>query len=296
MTTDTEQVEQLLGGKSRVGMYSGSFVSYEDRAATVDLEGSDEYSRLAGIRSATPYLPVVGEQVWVQFIDGVPWMLGPTVIPPGDGTVFTVSPESVVVETDVGRVTATYTAGAALSSGQNVKLYWQGGPHVIGALATTPPPTPVPPPPPEPVASRHVDVFTATDAGSWSQSYGWNQGQVWASDSLLGAWFYGTKIKDTLSAASIERVEMWVTLTQIRGSNPNFATHPHPSKPGGAPALTTVAALPVSSGTWLELPLSVGQFLATNVGGVGVNHGGYNKFRSLTEDPQSGALRITSTY
>lgn len=292
MTDDVAQIEERLQGKSRVGMYSGSFVEYVDLAATVDLEGS----RLLGIRSATPYLPSVGEQVWVQFVDGVPWMLGPTVIPPGDGTVFTVSSESAVVETDIGRITATYTAGAELSSGQNVKLYWQGGPHIIGALATTPPPVPVPPPPPEPTATRHVDTFTTVDAGSWSASYGWSQSQVWASDSLLGAWFYGSKIRDTLSGATVEKIEIWSTLTQIRGNNPNFATHPHGGKPGGAPTLERSTSIPVASGVWLELPLSFGQYLAENVGGVGVNHGGWNKFRSRTEDPQTGALRITSIY
>ncbi|ROS62211.1 hypothetical protein EDF38_1314 [Frigoribacterium sp. PhB160] len=292
MTTDVEQLESLLGDKSRVGMYAGAFVSYEDKAATVDLEGS----RLLGIKSATPYLPAVGEQVWVQFIDGVPWLLGPTVIPPGDGTIVTVSSESAVVETDIGRITATYTAGQALSSGQNVKLYWQGGPHVIGPLATTPPPKPTPDPPAPSPSSRHVDVFTAVDAGSWSGAYGWRQAQVWASDSLLGAWFYGSKIRDTLADAAVEKIEIWSTLTQIRGNPPVFATHPHAGKPTGAPALSSSTATPVASGRWVQLPLSFGQFLASNVGGIGLNHGGYNKFRSLAEDPQSGALRITSIY
>ncbi|MBK0296208.1 hypothetical protein IAE22_28775 [Bacillus sp. S34] len=41
---------------------------------------------------------------------------------------------------------------------------------------------------------------------------------------------------------------------------------------------------------------SFGQFLATNLGGIGLAHGGFNKFRSLAADAQSGALRITSTY
>jgi hypothetical protein len=293
VTTDVDQIQRLLEGKSRVRAYSGAFAGMDGLAVNVDLESS----RLRGIKSMTSYRPSMGEQVWVLFVDSVPWMIGPTVSPPGRGKISSLSAETAVVTTDIGDVTATRGAGQTLAVGQDVKLYWQDGPHILGGFATTPPsPPPVPDPPAPPAPTRHVDVFTAVDAGSWSASYGWQQQQVWASNSLLGAWFYGSKIRDTLAGASIERIEIWSTLLQIQGSAPVFATHPHPGKPGGAPALANSTPLGAVSGVWLELPLAFGQYLAGNIGGIGLNHGGYNKFRSLAQDPQSGALRITSIY
>jgi hypothetical protein len=54
--------------------------------------------------------------------------------------------------------------------------------------------------------------------------------------------------------------------------------------------------LPVPDGAWVTLPTTFGQYLSNAVGGIGLAHGGTNSFRSLADDPMSGALRITSTY
>jgi hypothetical protein len=292
VTSEAEEIQNLLNGKSKVRLYVGTFVGLVNRAATVDLVGG----RVTGMSTATPYRPQVNDTVWVAFIDGVPLMLGPTVMPPDSGTVVTVSPETAVVTTDVGDIRATYNVGAAISSGQTVKLMWAAGAHIVGVMSSSPTP-PTPPPPPviiNPVP--HIDVFTAVTAGSWSEAYGWAKQEPWAADNVLGAWFYGSKIRDTLAGAAIQRIELFATPTQVKGAAPAFATHLHAAKPPGSPLLSNPTPIAVGPATWIELPVEFGQFLLDNIGGIGLNHGGENKFRSLAEDPQSGAIRITSIY
>jgi hypothetical protein len=150
-------------------------------------------------------------------------------------------------------------------------------------------------------ASSHTTVFTALDAGSFGPgtSGRWWTPQVYASDSNLGAWFYGSKISDTIPATALtQRVELYVgSASQISGSAPNIAVHGYGSKPAGAPTLSTIAAVGIAPG-WVTIPSSIGDALKAGGGaaGVGLNHGGYNILPSLTQDGMSGALRITSVY
>ena len=292
MSTDVEQIQALLDGKSKVRWYVGTFVGMVGRAATVDLAGG----RITGMSTATPYRPQVNDTVWVVFTDRVPVMMGPTVMPSDSGTVVAVTPQDALVSTDMGEIRATYNVGVAISSGQNVKLMWSAGPHIVGVMSSMPtPPTP-PPPPAGDVPVTRVDIFTATQAGSFRDPYGWNLDEVWAAPNVLGAWFYGTKIRDTLAGAVVQKIELFATPTELAGSAPAFATHPHAGLPTDAPTLSNGTPVNVTSEQWVTLPLAFGQYLAANAGGIGVDHGGFNKFRSLKQDPQSGALRITSIY
>lgn len=119
---------------------------------------------------------------------------------------------------------------------------------------------------------------------------------MWASDSTVGAWFYGSKIADTLGGANVSRIEIWISAAQLFGANPNIGYHGYKTKPGSMPTINAATPIAVRDGSWVQLPTSFGQFLASNNGGIGTLHGGYNKFRSLAQDARSGALRITSTY
>lgn len=242
----------------------------------------------------TSYRPEIGERVFVLSVDGAYFLTGPALPKPALGTVTQVGSSTVTLDTDMGPVQATYDAGTTLSASQVVKLLWSDGAHVVGVLAVTPTPT-LPPDPPMPTERTHVDVFTAVDAGSFVGTR-WQQPEPWASDAALGAWFYGSKVHDTLQGAPVSKVELWSTLAQRSGAAPNFGVHPHAMKPETAPTITDAVPLSAPDGAWLTLPVAFGQFLANNVGGIGLAHGGSNMFRSLADDPMSGALRITSTY
>jgi hypothetical protein len=283
-----------LAKKSPVNVWPATFVGLDDDGWVLcDIKNGDASGRVPA-QVWTPYRPEVGERVFVVSVNGAFFLVGPAMPKPAQGTVKSVGSSVVTLDTDMGSVQATYDAGTTLSVSQEVKLLWSGGAHVVGIL-TAPAPPPPPPAPPEPVKRRHVDVFQPVDAGSFSGGRWW-QPQPWASDSTLGAWFYGSKIRDTLQGAPVSKVEIWSTLASRMGSLPNFGIHPHASKLAGGPAITSATPIAPPNGGWLTLPTGFGQQLANAVGGIGLAHGGFNKFRSLSDDPQSGALRITSTY
>lgn len=282
------------GESSPVHVWPATFVGLDDDGWVLcDVANGDQSGRVPA-QVMTPYRPEVGERVFLIAVSGAFFMMGPATPKPPRGTVTSVSSSSVTLDTDMGSVQATYDAGTTLSVSQQVKLLWSDGAHVVGIL-TAPPAPPTPPPAPVPAKRQHVDVFQAVDAGSF-QNGRWWQTQPWASDSTLGAWFYGSKIRDTLQGAPVSKVEIWSTLAQQYGAAPNFGVHPHAAKPAAGPVISSATTLVPPNGGWLTLPTTFGQYLANSVGGIGLAHGGFNKFRSLSDDPQSGALRITSTY
>lgn len=290
---DVDVIQDLLNGKAKVTMWLATFVSIDGSVAWCDVANGGQSGRVP-TRVTTSYRPQVNEQVFVLAVDGKYFLLGPSVPKPAQGTVTSVGSNTVVVSTDLGDVTASVGVGMSLSSGQVVKLFWSDGAHVLAALTAAPTPV-TPPPPPASEPARHVDVFNAVDAGSFSGGRWW-QPQPWASDTTLGAWFYGSKIRDTLRAATVQKIELYASVASRYGNLPNIGYHPHAAKTGAGPSVTAARGIDVADGRWITLPLSFGQFLATNVGGIGLAHGGFNKFRSLAQDAQSGALRITSTY
>ncbi|QKS21000.1 hypothetical protein HUN58_14685 [Curtobacterium sp. Csp1] len=287
-----------MGDGSRVTVWLAKYVSRDGATVQCDVSNGDAVGRVSA-QTMSEYRPSVGEQVWLLAVTppdgGVKfYYTGPVLMPPPVGTVVSAASDYVTVDTDAGQVQATYNQGDTLSASQKVRLVWSDGAHVVGVLSTNPLPVEPPAPPPSAGPSTHVDTFTAIDAGSFSGGRWW---QPWASDSTLGAWFFGSKVRDTLRGAPVSRIEMWVNLASKFGAAPNIGTHPHDVIPGGAPAIANARPIPVTSGTWLELPVEFGQTLSDgSAAGIGLAHGGFNKFAALAADAQSGALRITSTY
>jgi hypothetical protein len=256
----------------------------------IDIQGS----RIPALLGTT-FLPEVGENVWVWVINDMYFIMGSTAVKPDQGTVVSASGGLATLTTSVGTTIAAPYVGAAPSAGQVMKLLWHNGPFAM-LMSTSPAPAPPPPPPPS-GATTHTHYFAAIDAGSYGSR--WWTDQVWASDNNLGAWFYGSKISDTIpAAAAISSVQIYISPQQISGSAPNFALHPYQVKPGGSPSYSLVTAIGVGGGGWLNLPTSFGNGLKAGGGsaGVGVDHGGYNIFNSLAADGQSGALSIVSIY
>lgn len=287
----------ILGALNQGGdgarLLQAGFVSADTTGAWVDVQGARVPAAMG-----TDFLPEVGEIVNVWNIGDRYLIMGPAAVKPDVGTVQSVTGGFVTLLTSIGTtVTCPYDGSAVTpSAGQQMKLMWRNGAFAM-LMSTSPPPV-TPPPAPVAGASAHTDVFTTIDAGSYGSGRWWT-GEVWASDSNLGAWWYGSKINDTIpSGAVIQKVEIFVPGgTQISGSNPNFALHGDQSKPGGAPGLTTVASPSIAPG-WVSLPNSVGDALKAGGGswGVGVNHGGYNIFPSRAQDGDTGKLRIQSVY
>ena len=285
MANTAQTITRKVAAKADVQRLIGTYVSTDGIRGVVDVGGGRIPADLAG------YTPEVNETVWVLFIDGTATILGPTLQKPGIGIVSAAPSANLVpISTTAGPFTLPYAAGLSLSAGQQVKLgAWNEGGFVFAVMSTTPA-AGNPGAGPGTGATDHVQTFTAIDAGSYNGSSWWT-GQVYASDSNIGAWFYGTKIADTIpDGAGIASVEIYLSANQISGSAPNIGYHGSAGKPGGG--LSISGAVATGRSGWVSLPTSFGDYLKANPGGIGCLHGGYNIFNSLAADGQSGALRI----
>jgi len=294
VSSEADVILKLLQGKSSVRVLPGFFRGFDTPGGRMLVE-FDKGNVPA--HPVTPWRPKMNEPVWVQIVDGVAYVLGPTVNPPADGVVVGTGSGIAVISTDIGDVDATYNSGVTLTAGQEVKLAAGNGYHVIGVKSTSPAPG-TSPGGGGGGSGEFTIEFTAVDAGSWRSGSGWWQSQPWASDNNKGAWFYGNKIPDTIPAhATINHVEVFVVPVYTFGSPPNFAIHNHASKPGGEPSLGAATAVGYSGAGWVTLPSSFGDALKAGGSdrGVGLLQGGYHKFASLAQDARSGTLRISYT-
>lgn len=292
MTDLSDEILKQLDKKSSITPMVGAFVAASATGYVVDVGGGRIPAQLG-----SSYLPEVNEPVWVWFIDAKPFVMGPTTPKPDRGTVVSVASGIVTLSTVFGTTVDAKFTDTTPSAGQTMGILWHGGPTAF--LLSTSPAGNVAPPDPGVAAGTHVDEFRAIDTGSFRSGNGWWTSQVRAGDTNLGAWFYGTKISDTIPAtAVIKRVLFYLSAASIGGSNPNLAVHPHPSKPGGAPALSTFSSSVPAQTRDVDLPTSVGDALKAGGGsaGIGVNHGGNSIFNSLAGDGMTGRLLITSVY
>jgi hypothetical protein len=290
MDVSSALLTAIASGGAGVRVLQATFVSATSTGCLVDIQGNR-----VPATTATAFLPEVGEIVWLWAIDDRFFIIGPAATKPDQGTVQSAASGLVTLTTSLGTTVTCPYEGPAPAAGQVMKLLWHNGAFAF-LMSTSPSPV-APPPAPSTGATTHQDQFNTIDAGSYGSR--WFTSQIWGSDHNLGAWFYGSKISDTIpSSAVIQRVQLWVPPgSQISGSAPNFAVHPHQTKPASAPALSTVAAVGITGG-YVDLPVSVGNALKNGGGsyGVGLNHGGYNILLSRDQDPATGQLIITSTY
>lgn len=285
-----EAAREANDRKSTVIPRVGRYVGFEGTNALVDLG-----DQRIPVQFATAWIPEINEPVWVDSVDGVLRLTGPTAPKPGMGVVATRTGDFVKVSTDFGDFTMPFQDASPPTSGDFVGIDWNQGPKCY-KLSTSPDPVEPPPPPVPPAPEVKSAEFRAIDAGSTDRgSPRWWQSQPWASNTTLGAWFYGGQIKDTIPAgAEFISLEFYVSYQQRQGDLPRFVLHNQPFK-GPVPAVTGYTAW-APGGGWQTPPDPAGWFAQLRAGGsqwgVGLNQGGYNKFSSLAQDGLSGALRI----
>jgi hypothetical protein len=283
-----KSIRRELADMPAIGRLIGTFVSTDGVRGVVDVGGGRIPADMAG------YVPEINESVWVLFINATALILGPTVPKPGKGTVAAVPSGNLVqVDTISGRFNVPYASGLTLSVGQVVKLGCANDGLFVYAVMSTSPPPATAPAAPGGSSGPQTQIFMPIDAGSFRGS--WWTNQVYASDTNIGAWFYGSQIADTIpDAATIQSVEIYISIASFRFQAPNFGVHGSGSKPAGAVGLSQLTSVAIANG-WVSLPTSFGDTLKATVGGVGINQGGYSILNSLTTDPASGALRIRWT-
>lgn len=290
MSTETEMILDLIGKKSRVQIVAGFFRGVDGLRATVDFSDGRVPANFT-----SSYMPELNEPVWVLVADGVAYMLGPTRPKPTNGVIATITGGVASVQTDLGRVDATFDLGRTYSSGDAVKLLWGDGCWILGVRSDVRP-DPEVPPAPGGGGGRRTVTFTAIDSGAYENS--WWQNDVWCSARNIGAWFYGNKFRDTIpDDASIISARIYLPQTKNLGAAP-FGRHGFATKPVGAVTFAAVSELPEVSGRrtgWRSIPVGLIDHLKSNTGGLGFAGGGYSIWAGTQKDAQSGAVRVTYT-
>lgn len=259
---------------------------------------------LVQIYSAGLYAPLPGDYVRVLQIDEFTLMLGAVVPKSAYGRVTATGTPLLTVSLPDGssvqlpRVSSAYPSPAV---NDDVLINWANGGMVIGQVTQVPVSGYFPPPKPIPApgagstkpTSFSVD-FRAKDSGSYININGrWEKNEVWCSDNNIGAWFYNNIDGTIPDGAVIDSVQLYVPefYNDFPGSLATIGLHSLSSK-SGAPSMSSVVTISAGTG-WKTLPKAFGDALKTGSKfGVGTNHGGFHKFRSRAQDPQSGMLRI----
>lgn len=287
----------LIENRSRIVMHRGVFAGLTDAGCDVVI-GASKVPAVLG----TAWLPEPSEPVVVWQVDGVLMVMAPVAGKPSSGVVTAITAGIVTLTTGKGDVSCPWS-GATPTVGQTMRITWHGGPV---ALSVSKQPDVITPATPVIPSTTRQLVFPATDSGSYNISGGW-AGNWWtrevhASDSEIGAWFYGTAIKDTIpAAATINRVQMFLPWAQAVGTQPALGAHPCPVKTG-APGTSSYSGIGYAGAGWYDLGTSYGDLLKAGGPsyGMGVAQSspgaGYHVFSSVGSDAQSGSLIITATF
>lgn len=292
MNSSASLLAEALQSISEVDVLLGSFVAQDGVLATVDVGDA----RLT-VPTLAHVQPITGDAVRLLRVGKQLILIGGTVPR---------SPIGRVSATGSPRCTVEYPAGSGVTQlmaypnnitpavNDVVLIDWASGGTIAARLSTNPTaPTPTPAPPP-PSSSPVTQVFTAVGSRTRSAS-GWlNSSEVWASATTKSAWWYGSKIRDTIpDVATILSAEIYLPIFQNFGSDPLLRVHTDASQPSGNPNFVAGSAALNPRQGWVPIPTGYIDQLKVTTGGVGFDTGGFNKYRGVTTDAQSGALRVT---
>lgn len=290
MRDSQEYTEEALAKIVTTESLVGVFVSQQGAVATVDVAGV----RLE-VKSTTTVPVLPSDSVRLERRGSSLVMTGPTSPRAVTGRVTVAGNPATVEYPDGSGVTATLPVATGLTVDVDaiVFLDWASGGLVVAVIEAPVQPEPPDPPPGEDAGPKVVTrEFDAVDSGSFQSGYGWRTNDVWSSASNIGAWFYGTQVKDTIpDGAKIRKA--WIYLPRpirLLGARP-FGRHTAEKKPGGSLSITDTSTLGKTSGL-VEIPTSLVDFLKANDGGLGFALGGYNIWPGTQKDGRSGQLRV----
>lgn len=293
MVDDLTQLKRALANTDQVTRLPGFY-----RGPTVPAS-SQGYVDVGGGRipaDFTGFQPALNAPVWVLIINGTATILGTSTPTPGTGTIVSSSGGLASVTTAFGTLTGVpFDTRLTLTAGQVVKMSWPDGPY-IDSVKSTQPLDPSVPVAPGGGSKTQSQTFLARDSASFQSGRWWTNDVWYGTNNLPGAWFYGSKIKDTIpSSATIVSVEIYLHVTQAYGSAPQIGRHNFGSRPGSGFSITskqTLSGIGAGYRGFVSLNTSLGDFLKANTGGVGTDGAGLAVFAGTQRDGQSGALRI----
>lgn len=271
----------------------GKFVRFDGVVAVVDVGAQRVTMPNVGM-----YFPIPGDDVRIIRVGKQTLLWGPAVAR---------SPIGRVSGSGSPRCTVEYPAGSGVSLlmgypknitpavNDVVLIDWTSGGTIIDTI-TAAPVTVAPDDPSGGAGQSGRQTFTAIDSGSFGSS--WFTNAVFDSTSNSGAWFYGSKIADTIpDGASITSMSIYLPLQSGSGFAPNIRGHTSATRPGGNVAFTGGSHTLGAISGWVGIPTSLGDLLKANAFGLGfaANSGGYNIWSGVGSDGLSGALDIAWT-
>lgn len=292
-STSADALATALQGVPNVSTIIGVYAGNDGTSALVNVDDS---------RQSVPALggvwPIVGDRVRLLRVNQSLFLLGPVQQRANLGRITVVGSPKCTVEYPPGSGVTQMMGvpkGSSPAVGDSVVIEWGGeaASTVVAVISSgTDQPTPADPSGP-PASSSGQQTFTAADSGSFQNGRWWTN-QVYASASNKSAFFYGSKIADTIpDGATIDSIRVFLSPTKNSGNQPRIGTHGYLSNPGGSPTISNLISLPSASG-WVGLPTSFGDLLKTGAQlGVGFDGAGYAIFRGTQQDGQAGALDIS---
>lgn len=281
----TEALRSIRSVQSKLGV----FVARDGLQAVVNVGETTITLPFVGM-----YLPPTGHPVQLEMRDGQMVVSGPATPLPGAGVITgTGTPKAEVTAWGVA-YSLPYRSSYTPVMGDSVEIAWSGDGGVIqGKVTTTSSSVPPSTVPGGGGASFHPAPFTAGDSGTRNKSGGgWWNTDVYAGNTTDGAWFYGSKIQDTIpDGAVIQVARIFLSPRSVSGGLPRLQVHTSPTKTGAITWVGSYYELPAKSG-WVDIPSTFIDYLKVNPGGLGLNQGGYNIMRGLPSDGLSGALDI----
>lgn len=288
--TDADDVARRLADVASVRSETAVFVRMDGRFAVVNIGTATITVPCVGF-----YPPVAGMSVRVDWVNGSAAVTGP---------VRPLNPLGKITATGSPRATATvdgvqyllyYRSGYTPAVNDDVEINWATG-VIQGKVTGLSNPTA---PGENSGGTTPFDVTVrAVNSGRYQAGSGWWGNDPWASSSNTGIWVYGSAAADAVGAGTVLTCQIFLPLMQEVG-NASIGVHTYGAIPGGAPSISSgsLVAMPLGGRNgWVTLTQSVGAFLASGGGGVGVlapGGSGFSKWRGTASDGMSGALRFT---
>lgn len=284
----TRRLAQIPTVSSKVGI----FVSRSGNFATVNIGNSTVTLPFVGM-----YLPPPGHPVQINTQNGEVVVTGPARPLPGVGRISaTGTPRATVTAWGIAYSLPYHTSYTPVLN-DDVAIVWSAdGGLITGKVSAS---SNVVPPDPNPGGgggSFHPAPFTAIDSGTYRSGNGWWTNTVRASVDD-GAWFYGSKIKDTIpDTATITLARIYLPIQTINVNAPGqLRVHTNATKPAGAPTFTGSSSPLSAVAGWRDIPPAFIDYLKVNTGGIGFDGGGFWINYGTASDGLSGALDIAWT-
>lgn len=274
-------------------------INWTESVAMVNVRGSTIPAAMCGEQ------PNVGGHVWVLSVGDTALIIGKPARPAMGTVQSSPSQGFVSIATDDGKTRSLpYSVDDPPVAGQRWLLDWAADGHAIarasgevGAPPYTPETSPLPGLGGGGVQER---TFHPTDSGSFRGGW-WTSKVYYAENNTVGAYFYGTSIKDTIpDNAPISKVQIYLNCELSQGSSSTFwGLHGFAGKPTGSGFSINddvdKGYFGVGGG-WYDFPLAWGDALKVGTSlGIGTAGPGYRIFTGVEGGQQHGAIRIEWT-